>query len=47
MNRLIFRNSDVPVTCKIRIFPKLEDTINYAKMLEDAGCQVIFIKNLK
>lgn len=36
-------NLSVPVSCKIRLFPKLEDTINYAKMLEDAGCALLAV----
>ncbi|GAV87857.1 Dus domain-containing protein [Cephalotus follicularis] len=36
-------NLHVPVSCKIRIFPNLEDTINYARMLEDAGCALIAV----
>ncbi|XP_068657149.1 uncharacterized protein [Aristolochia californica] len=36
-------NLHVPVSCKIRIFPNLQDTISYAKMLEDAGCSLLAV----
>ncbi|CAM8879338.1 unnamed protein product [Rhodiola kirilowii] len=36
-------NLIVPVSCKIRVFPKLEDTIKYARMLEDAGCALLAV----
>ncbi|CAN6482348.1 unnamed protein product [Victoria cruziana] len=36
-------NLDVPVSCKIRIFPRLEDTLAYAKMLEEAGCSLLAV----
>ncbi|CAA6666914.1 unnamed protein product [Spirodela intermedia] len=36
-------NLRVPVSCKVRIFPRLEDTIAYAKMLEEAGCSLLAI----
>ncbi|CAH8335628.1 unnamed protein product [Eruca vesicaria subsp. sativa] len=37
------QNLTVPVSCKIRIFPNLQDTLNYAKMLEDAGCSLVAV----
>lgn len=37
------QNLEVPVSCKIRIFPNLEDTINYARMLEEAGCSLLAV----
>ncbi|KAJ0040790.1 hypothetical protein Pint_27994 [Pistacia integerrima] len=37
------QNLQVPVSCKIRVFRNLQDTINYAKMLEDAGCSLLAV----
>lgn len=36
-------NLTVPVSCKIRIFPDLQATIDYAKMLEDSGCSLLAV----
>ncbi|KAA8531666.1 hypothetical protein F0562_006617 [Nyssa sinensis] len=36
-------NLNVPVSCKIRMFSELQDTINYARMLEDAGCSLLAV----
>lgn len=36
-------NLAVPVSCKIRTFPQLKDTLNYVKLLEDAGCSLIAV----
>ncbi|KAJ8432955.1 hypothetical protein Cgig2_032787 [Carnegiea gigantea] len=37
------RNLQVPVSCKIRIFPDLQDTLKYATMLEEAGCSLLAV----
>lgn len=37
------RNLSVPVSCKIRIFPDLQQTLEYAKMLEEAGCSLLAV----
>ncbi|PKA60726.1 tRNA-dihydrouridine(47) synthase [NAD(P)(+)]-like [Apostasia shenzhenica] len=36
-------NLSIPVSCKIRIFPNLADTLAYAKMLEEAGCALLAV----
>lgn len=36
-------NLHVPVSCKIRVFPNPQDTLAYARMLEDAGCSLLAV----
>lgn len=37
------KNLSVPVTCKIRLLPSFEDTLELCRILIDAGCMVLTV----
>lgn len=41
--RTLHENLNIPVTAKIRVFPEQEKTLNYAKMVLDAGAQILTV----
>jgi tRNA-dihydrouridine synthase 1 len=41
--RTLHENLSVPVFCKMRVFTDMEKTLNFAKMLEKAGCQLLAV----
>ncbi|KAJ2705266.1 tRNA dihydrouridine synthase [Coemansia sp. IMI 203386] len=41
--RNLHENLEIPVTAKIRVFPEVEKTVAYAKMVEAAGAQIITV----
>ncbi|PIA16191.1 Dus-domain-containing protein [Coemansia reversa NRRL 1564] len=41
--RKLHENLEIPVTAKIRVYPDVEKTVEYAKMVEAAGAQMITV----
>jgi len=39
----LHQHLSIPVSCKIRIFPTVERTLEYARLLEAAGCQLLSV----
>ncbi|TPX33736.1 hypothetical protein SmJEL517_g03481 [Synchytrium microbalum] len=43
MITILHENLNIPVTCKIRVYPDVNKSIEYAKMVQDAGCQLVTV----
>ena len=41
--KILDRELSIPVTCKIRVYEDVSKTLAYAKMLEEAGCQMLTV----
>lgn len=41
--RTLRDNLKTPVSCKVRIYPDISKSVEYARMLETAGCQLLTI----
>ncbi|KAI5179537.1 tRNA-dihydrouridine synthase 1, partial [Pancytospora epiphaga] len=39
----ISSNISIPLFCKIRVFPLITQTVEYAKMLEESGCALLVV----
>lgn len=39
----LHNNLGIPVTCKMRMLPSVDETIKLARMLQDSGCSVCFV----